>query len=458
MLLVVLAAGWLVIAGVLAVLAAIKLHAPGLLAQHAWLTYGRVQPAAWNAFVFGFASPAGLALALWMIARLSGAPLRGGGFIILGALVWNAGLKVGLFGIFLGDTTGFEGMELPRYAAPLLLAGYLLMAPWALLTFERRAEPVAYVTQWFLVAALLVFPWVYAAGYLATSFIPLRGVLQAAAQAWYLQNLHVLWMGYLGLATLFYLIPKITGAAVPSRSLALFGFWTLTALGGLTALGRQAGGPFPAWMTSVAVVAGVFLIFPVGALGWSLAATVRGAGARVRSSVVLWFALAALGAFVLTGLLGAVNAPMSVRRLTQFTLFPMGLDQLWIQGVCGLALLGGLYFLIPRLLEETWPWPALARAHFFLAAGGLGLLTVAFLVGGLVQGAALNDPETGFIVVVRRYLPFASTATLAHLLNLTGACLFGINLVGALGICWRRVAQPAVRSWWTAPAKAEAGT
>lgn len=447
--LVVLATGWLVVAGGLAVLAAIKLHAPGMLAQHAWLTYGRVQPAAWNAFVFGFASLAGLGMALWMTARLSGAPLRGGGCIILGALVWHAGLKAGLLGILAGDATGLEGLELPAYASPLLLLGYLLMAPWALLTFARRVEAEAYVSQWHLIAALLVFPWVFAAAHLATNFLPLRGVLQAAAQAWYLQNLQVLWLGFLGLAAIFYFAPKLTGNPVPSRSLALFGFWVLTIFGSLAGQVRYAGGPFPAWMSSVAAAAGVLTLFGIYAVAVNGARLGRGAAGRFRESVVLRFVGLAWLALVAAGALSALNSLLGVRQLTQFTLVTPGLDHLWMQGVAGLALLGALYYLVPRLLGQAWPVAGLARAHFYLAATGVLVLAVAFLVGGLVHGAALNDPQLGFLLVVKRYLPFAATGTLGHLLWLLGAALLAVNLVLALVRCFRQAVQPVWQAWWT---------
>ncbi len=448
MVLLVLAAGWMVVAGLLAVLAAIKLHAPGLLAHQAWLTYGRLQPAAWNALVFGFASLAGLAVALWLTARLSGAPLRGGGFILLGALVWHAGLKFGLLGILAGDATGFEGLELPPYASPMLLMGYLLMAPWALLTFARRAEPEACVAQWHVLTALWVFPWVFAAAHLATTFLPLRGVLQAAAQAWYLQNLQLLWLGYLGLAAIFYLVPKLTGVAVPSRSLALFGFWVLTLFGSQAGMARYAGGPFPAWMTSVAAAAGALTLFGVVAVVLNGAGCARAVMGRLRDSVVLRFVVLAGVVFAGTAALSALNSLLGVREWTQFTLVTPGLDLLWIQGVAGLALLGAGYFLVPRLMGLAWPMPGLARAHFYLAAAAVGVLGVAFLVGGWVHGVALGDADLSFLGVAKRYLPFASTGTLAQLLWLLGAGLFALNLLVLVRAC-RLAVAPVWRAWRT---------
>ena len=270
MVLVVLAVGWLIFGSALAVLAAVKLHAPGMLAGVEWLTYGRLQPAAWNSLILGFGGLAGLALALWMTARLSGVPLVGGGVMILGALTWHAGLKLGVLGILAGDSTGLEGLELPKYASPILLAGWLCVAAWALIAFDRRAVRETYVSQWYLLGALFSFPWCFAAGHLVTSFLPLRGVLQAAAQAWYLQNLQVLWFGFLTLAAAFYFIPKLTGGTIANRTYARFAFWGLLALGGLGGMVRYSGGPFPAWMPSLAVAANVLMLFPLAAVGVSL--------------------------------------------------------------------------------------------------------------------------------------------------------------------------------------------
>src|SRR6266496_5269713 len=58
---------WLVLGTVLALISSIKLHAPGFLADSAWLTLGRVRPAAMNSFLYGFAAQVGLGVLLWLI-------------------------------------------------------------------------------------------------------------------------------------------------------------------------------------------------------------------------------------------------------------------------------------------------------------------------------------------------------------------------------------------------------
>src|SRR6185369_7488464 len=127
---------WLVLNSVLGLITSVKLHAPGFLADCAWLSYGRVSPAQTNALMFGFASPAAVAVALWLLCRLGRTRLALPWLITIAALFWNLGLAIGIAGILAGDSTGISGLELPRYAAPILLAAYLIFGVCALITFH----------------------------------------------------------------------------------------------------------------------------------------------------------------------------------------------------------------------------------------------------------------------------------------------------------------------------------
>src|SRR5215467_9309841 len=142
-------------------MASIKFHGPSFLADSAWLTYGRVHPASSNAFLYGFSVQAALGLMLWMFAWLGQTRIAQSWLVMAGAMIWNLGVTLGVLGILAGDSTGFENLEIPRYAAIILFLAYLMIGTWAAVTFHNRSQQRLVPSQWFLLAALFWFPWIY---------------------------------------------------------------------------------------------------------------------------------------------------------------------------------------------------------------------------------------------------------------------------------------------------------
>ena len=93
------AAVWLLIGSGFEIIATLKFHKPNLLADYAWLTYGRVRPAFTNAVLYGFCLQAGLGVALWLIARLGGARVAYPLATTIGAGLFNFGVTTGILGI-----------------------------------------------------------------------------------------------------------------------------------------------------------------------------------------------------------------------------------------------------------------------------------------------------------------------------------------------------------------------
>src|SRR5947207_2015255 len=126
----------------------------------------------------------------------------------------RVGVLIGVGAILLGDSTGFQWLEFPRYVAVILFAAYTLMASWAVLMFRHRRGDQIYITQWYLLGAFLWFPWLYAAGQLMLFVVPVEGVLQSAVPWWYANAQLFHWFGALAHATACYLVPKVMGPPV----------------------------------------------------------------------------------------------------------------------------------------------------------------------------------------------------------------------------------------------------
>ena len=100
----------------------------------------RVHPAQLNVFIYGFAVQAGLGVLLWIIAHLGRTHLAKAPLILAGGMMWNLGVLLGILGILLGDNTGYEWLEMPRYASLMIFFGYLAIGVGALVTFHQRRE------------------------------------------------------------------------------------------------------------------------------------------------------------------------------------------------------------------------------------------------------------------------------------------------------------------------------
>lgn len=385
---------WLVISGILALIASIQLHSPHFLSGYSFLTHGRIEAMRETAFVYGWAGNAGLAIGVWMLGRLGGNLLRALNWMFTGAAFWNIGLTAGLVGIAIGDMTSFSLFELPRYAQPIMVVAYGAVAISGVLAWTGRRHDVTYASQWYVVAALFLFPWLSSVAQLVLLWSPLRGVAQNVAAAWYAQGAWSLWLAPLALAAAYYIVAKQSGRVLPNYDSAPLGFWSLIFVGAWTGGRHLVGGPVPAWIATVAVVASVVLLvhYLIVALNLRAAWGNRGTAASfIRLGVI---------AYLLAGVLDAITAFRSVALETQFTFFSTALEQLALYGALSMIFFGAIYFMVPRLTGHGWLSDSLTTGHRVLVTVGVIVLVVALGAAGLMQGADLLNPKTAFATIV----------------------------------------------------------
>lgn len=402
---------WLLISSLFALITSVKLHSPTVLANCAWLTYGHTRPVANDAFVYGFASQAGLAIALWLLCRLGRTTLVGIAPIAIASVFWNLGVTIGVIGILSGHTTGFEWLEFPSAGSAILIASYAVLGICALLTMWRRREPELYPSQWYILAALFWFPWLYTTARLLLIWFPVRGVMQLAINGWFANGLFTLWLTSLALAVLFYFIPKLVGAPLHSRTLAVLGFWSLAAFGCWA--GFYRGLPLPAWMVSVGIAGTTILLGPLITTVLNLWITM-GQGTVPKGSLLGYFKTSLIF-FALTGVFAVFAAMVPQLRLT---LFGEGVEQLTLYGFIGLALFGAIHYVVPRLT-------GVENEKFICASGGavtIGILIYAgaFIVGGIIQQHKLVDSSIPFASVMNGTKLFIRISTIGIVLLVVG--------------------------------------
>jgi cytochrome c oxidase cbb3-type subunit I len=442
------AAVWLVIGSAFALVASIKFHAPDFLADSAWLTYGRVRPASLNCMLYGFCMPAGLGVALWLLARLGRTTLALPGLVAAGAVCWNLGITVGVGGILAGSSTGFENLEMPSYAARLVFLGYLMIVLWAVITFHQRRERQLFVSQWFLFAALFWFPWIYSTADLLLLTFRVRGMAQAVIAWWYSDNLLVVWLGLVGLAAVFYFVPKLTGRELHSRYLALLTFWMLILFGSWGGIPQSA--PVPAWLPVSCAVATGLGVIGIVAVALNVHGTLGGQCSKLMAHPSLRFIGFGVVAFIVGGLMSAADSLSEFSHVTHFTWFTVARGLLNSYGFFAMVMFGAVYYIVPQLLGLEFPSAKLVRAHFWTAAAGILLFVVPLAAGGIVQGVKLQHPNIPFTDIARGTLPFLRASTMGDLLIALGHLMFLVNLAGLVIRFYR---ARAVSAWAAATAE-----
>jgi len=206
----------------------------------------------------------GLGTSIWIVCRLCRVPLRFPQMIIIAGIIWNIGIAAGLFGILAGQSNSIEWIEFPSYATFTLFIAFAIVSVWTIMTFTQRREKHVYVSLWYIFAAMFWFPWIYATvQVLMNSPYAVQGVPQEAIHWWFGHNALGVFFTPMGLAAIYYLLPKVIGRPIHSYSLSILGFWSLALFYNWAGAHHLVAGPMPAWLVTMSIVGSVMMFIPV---------------------------------------------------------------------------------------------------------------------------------------------------------------------------------------------------
>jgi cytochrome c oxidase cbb3-type subunit 1 len=430
---------WLMLGSLLGLIASFKLHTPSFFGGIEFLTYGRVHGAKSVALNYGWGFNAAFAVGIWLMARLSGARIGKPTLLVIACVFWNLGVALGIVGVLAGHGTSLEAIEMPPYVGPILFGSSVFIAMWGILIFRSRTSPHVYISQWYLLAAMLWFPWMFSIAQIMLFVDPARGTVQSLVHAWYSHGLTLLWFTPIGLAAIYYLLPKLLVKPVANYYLCVYGFWPLAIFGGWTGTAALAGGPVPAWVVSAGIAASLLLAVPIVVWAVNFFPTMASAARTLRRD---WsYRFVSLGALCLV--LGSASALIlslrGVSEVTQFTLIQDAQVQLMSYGFFSMVVFGAIYYILPRVTDRTWHLPGLIGFHFWSSFIGC-LASVAILgIAGYNQARALNVVPAGadaipmaLLDIGRTLQPYFFAQTLALLILIGGHLVFAVNVVWLL--------------------------
>ncbi len=429
---------WLLISTALGFITSMKLHSPGFFADASWLTYGRIAPAYNLTLTYGWASLAGMGVAIWLMSRLCRVAVRQPGILVFGAFLWNLGLLIGVTSVLGGKSSGIEGMEIPRGAAAIMFFGYVVIGLWGAILYRFRRKSPVYISVWYLLGAFFWFPWFFGVAHLLSGLPQLQGVMQSVVAAWYSQNLLTLWFTAIGLAAAYYLIPKVINRPIYSYNLATIGFWTFALFGGLTAMVRLSGGPIPAWMATFSIAASLMMLVPIATVTTNLMFTMRGHTQMVYYSPTIRFTYFGTVAFAVASVTGLLASLRSIDRVVHFTQFQAAHQHLVIYAFFSMVMFGAIYYITPRLVGCEWLSSTMIKLHFWGAAYGGGVMIAMLAFSGMAAGLTIVDPEATFTQVIQIGQVYLAGHSLAFAIVAVAHVIFALHFLLML----LRIGQP----------------
>lgn len=422
------AAVWLIVGLGLALISAWKMHSPYFLDACVYITLGRIEPAANAVLIYGWGFNAALALGFWLLGRLSGAALRPFGLGLVAIVFWNLAVAGALIGLLAGDSTGIPSLETPAYILPVLLVSFAVIGSWIVTTLRERVFKDIYIAQWYVIAGIFWFAWLFSVAQLMLVFFPVRGTVQAIVAAWYSHGLYWLWFGAVALAAVYYFLPKITGRPIRNFYLAPLGFWSYGVFNGWMGVQQLLGSPVPIWVQSVGIAASLLSLVAVVTIGLSIHSTLLRSFGSVSGSPVLRFMAFAAVAFTVSALQLVFTSFGRGAELTHLTFAEQSQTYLTFFGFFGMAAFGGIYYMVPRLAQKPWSSAALINVHFAASALGIVIVFGALLLGGLKQGEELRQADVPFSTIMEGTLPYLAARAGGIVLFLIGQIAFAVNL------------------------------
>lgn len=373
---------WLLFGTTIGEYVGIKFVAPD--ADHvSWLSFGRLRPVHTNAVFWGWASLGMLGLGYYVVPRVSNTRLANmkygwyalwliNGAVILGTLCLMAGINNG-------------GGEYREYIWPVTLLfalGIILTLINFLQTIARRTTKEIYISNWYIVAAI-IFTIVIT----LVAYIPYwqNGLGETIVQGYYMHQGVGMWFMLFTLGIVYYFLPQQLNKPIYSYSLGILAFWTQILFYTLIGTHHFVFSSIPWWLQTVAIVGSGGMAIPVIAGTTNFIMTFKGAWYKIKDSYTLPFFLVGIIFYFTGSMQGTAEAFRSTNLIWHFTDFTIAHSHLTMYGIISFFLWACIYAVIPRLTGKEAPQITIG-AHFWLALVGLMFYTIPLMYGSTLKG------------------------------------------------------------------------
>ncbi|MDQ2657457.1 MAG: cbb3-type cytochrome c oxidase subunit I [Bacteroidota bacterium] len=408
---------WLVFGTTVGEYLGIKFVAPDVDHQ-SWLSFGRLRPVHTNAVFWGWSSLGMLGLGYYIVSIVSNVPIASLKKGWTSLVLINTSVVLGTLCLMAGiNNAGGEYREYVWPVMGLFGAGLVLTLINFIQTIARRKTKEIYISNWYMVAAIMFTLVIAFVAYWPTWQ---DGLGETIAQGYYMHQGVGMWFMLFTLGIVYYFLPQQLNKPIYSYSLGILAFWTQILFYTVIGTHHFVFSSIPWSLQTIAIVGSMGMVIPVVAGTMNFLLTFKGDFHRIASSYTLPFYLVGIIFYFTGSFQGTAEAFRYTNLLWHFTDFTVAHSHMTMYGIIAFLLWGSIYALVPRLTgKEPSQW--LVGAHFWLAFVGLLLYSVPLMIGGTMRGLMWMDGKP-FMESVTMMAPYwlwraigGSMMWLAHL-------------------------------------------
>lgn len=373
---------WLLVGTTAGEYLGIKFVAPDV-DHSSWLSFGRLRPVHTNLVFWGWSSFAMVGLAYYVIPRVSNVEIFSVKLGYYSLVLMNASVILGSLSLMAGiNNAGGEYREYIWPIMALFAAGICITLYNYLKTIARRITKEIYVSNWYIISAMM-----YVIVILLVAYLPFwqDGLAETIIQGYYMHQGVGMWFMFFCLGLMYYFLPQQLNKPIYSYSLGILAFWTQILFYTLIGSHHFIFSAIPWWMQTVAIVASVGMVIPVVAGSANFLLTFNGSWHQLRTSYTLPFYLISILFYFSGSLQGTAEAFRFTNLIWHFTDFTVAHSHMTMYGIITFMLWAFIYTLVPRLTGKEPPkiWVGI---HFWLALIGLLFYIISLMIGSTEKG------------------------------------------------------------------------
>lgn len=226
-------------------------------------------------------------------------------------------------------------------------------------------------------------------------------------------------------------LPLSEKQALFSHKLSLLGFWILALFYPFVGTHHYIYSPIPHWTQTISIVSGFMLIIPVCTVTVNFFGTVRNQWRNILGNndadcTATKFLMLGAVFYLLGSVQGSIEGLRRVQELTHFNDLVIGHSHITAFGAMISWVVGGLYYIWPRITGSKLWSNRLASWHLWLTILGFSVMFLGLTIQGLIQGFLL-EKGMNFLSSIEAIKSGWTTRTLGGLAMILGMATMVFN-------------------------------